>query len=141
MAEDLPGFIERVGAQARFYDRPILERTVRATLEALGAALGGVPFALREAIPLALHADLEAGRTLPRVGPAASYLMLSNEIGLRIGTALELTHAIVSELADAVGPGQRAQLKAHLPPAWAALVLEPSGGTRPTTPVASAMRF
>ena len=65
------------------------------------------------------------------MGPAAFYLMISNEIGMRIGMALEVTHAVVNELASRLDEGSRLRLKSLLPPAWAALLRTASSRVEP----------
>ncbi len=136
MGEDFEGFIDAVQGRSGCRDRVGLERAVRGALGVLGSHLDGVPPTLHGATPRDLRSGLEAGRGDPAVGPAAFYLMISNEVGMRVGMALEVTHAVVNELASRLDEGSRLRLKSLLPPAWAALLrthassrVEPLGTT------------
>lgn len=122
MGEDFQGFIDAVQSRSGCRDRAGLERATRGALGVLGSHLHGVPPTLHGAIPRDLRSGIEAGLDHPAVGPAAFYLMISNEIGMRIGMALEVTHAVVNELASRLDEGSRLRLKSLLPPAWAALL-------------------
>ncbi|MCA9706640.1 MAG: hypothetical protein KDK70_12375 [Myxococcales bacterium] len=126
MAEGLGTFVEAVGGRVGQCDPLRLERAVACTLQALGSHLGGVPPALGDAIPAALQPEIERGEPHPRLGPAAFYLVLSNELGLRIGMALEIAQSTVTELAARLSGPARSQLRTLLPPAWAVFVQDPS---------------
>ncbi|MCA9649118.1 MAG: DUF2267 domain-containing protein [Myxococcales bacterium] len=121
----LDAFIDDVGARAGLAERAAIETGTRATLRALGAALGGLPPALHDAIPAALRDELRAGDGQPVLAPEALYDRIARETGLRVGQALELTQSAVAELGGRLAEPARDQLRRLLPEAWAALVLDP----------------
>lgn len=125
MGNDLTAFIEAVGRRVGHGDLTTLARATRATLRALGRHLGGMPRALSDFIPAALQPELEAGEFYPEVGPAAFYLKVSNELGIRVGLALEIAQSVVAELADQLVEPGRQQLHQRLPPAWATFIDQP----------------
>ncbi|MEM9453418.1 MAG: DUF2267 domain-containing protein [Myxococcota bacterium] len=125
MGNDLTAFIEAVGRRVGHGDPTNLARVTRATLRALGRHLGGMSHALGDFIPAALQAELEAGEFYPQVGPAAFYLKISNELGIRVGLALEIAQSVVAELADRLTEAGRQRLRRRLPPAWATFIDQP----------------
>lgn len=86
--------------------------------------MGGVPPALHDALPRLLRAELAAGQDEPALRPAELYQRLAEQLGVRVGVALELVQSTMTELADAIGEPEIDVLRASLPPAWAALILE-----------------
>lgn len=122
---DAGAFVDSVARKVGRCERAVLDRATRKTLRALGRQLGGVPPALHDAIPAALRPHIDAGEGLDAIGPAALYLELSDELGLRVGTALEIAQSVVSELGALMPDGPRAHLRELLPPAWAAFVVDP----------------
>lgn len=125
MASSIRAFANAVARRVGRCDRPALDEAIRATLRALGSHLGGVPPELHDAIPAALRPVIAQGKTHPPLGPAAMYLMISNEIGLRVGMALEIAQTVVTELAARLSGPARRQLRQRLPPAWASFVTNP----------------
>jgi hypothetical protein len=125
MTDDLQGFVDRVKGRAGYSDRAAVEQAVRATLHALGSHLGGVPPALHDALPRALHPRFIAGMGHERLRPTALYQQVSEQTGLRVGVVLELVQSTMAELSEALSEAERFLLREGLPPAWAALVVAP----------------
>lgn len=122
MSDDLDGFLGRVKARAGHSDLAAVERAVRATLRTLGGHLGGVPPVLHDALPRALRPELAAGQDAPTLRPAALYQQVAEQVGLRVGVALELVQSTAAELGARLPESARETLRSSLPPAWAALV-------------------
>jgi uncharacterized protein (DUF2267 family) len=122
MSHALDGFLARVKDRAGQSDAEAVAQTVRATLRTLGSHLGGVPPALHDALPRGLRPDLAAGEGDEAVRPAELYQRLSEQLGVRVGVAIELVHSTMVELAESLLDSAVEQLRASLPPTWAALV-------------------
>jgi hypothetical protein len=131
MNDDLQRFVDRVKDRAGHLDRAPVEQAVRATAHALGSHLGGLPPALHDAVPAALHPELAAGAGLAGLQPAALYQQVAEQTGLRVGVALELVQSTVAELSESLTEPARALLRESLPASWAALVVEPRARARP----------
>lgn len=122
MSDDLDGFLGRVKDRVGHADIAAVEQAVRATLRTLGGHLGGVPPALHDALPRALRPELAAGTGFEPLRPAALYQQVAEQIGLRVGVALELVQSTTAELSERLPPAARQLLKTSLPPSWAALL-------------------
>lgn len=139
MSTGLDAFIDDVGARAGLGERVKIEQGTRATLRALGAAMGGVPPALYDAVPEALRAELSAGEGDAPLEPTALYESVASQTGLRVGMALEVAQSCVAEVGARLPGPARKHLRDALPPAWAELVLDPRpealtpGASSPTT--------
>lgn len=125
MATNIRAFINAVERHVGRCDRPALDEAVLTTLRALGRHLGGVPPELSDSIPFALQPVIESGLAHPKLGPAALYLRLSNEIGLPVGTALEIAQSVMAELAARLPESACRQMRLRLPPGWASFVESP----------------
>lgn len=130
MTDDMDRFVDRVKDRAQYSDRKAVRQATSATLRTLGAHLGGVAPALHDAIPRDLHPDLAMGELDEAVRPAELYKQLSERLGIRPGVALELVQSVLAELGVVIGTAGREQLRELLPPAWAALVIEPRPRSR-----------
>jgi hypothetical protein len=125
MTGDLEDFVDRVKTHAGYSDRAAVEQAVWVTLHALGSHLDGVPPALHDALPRALHPGLTAGVGHERLRPTAVYQQLAEHTGLRVGVVLELVQSTLAELSHPLTEPVRKLLRESLPPAWAALVPGP----------------
>jgi uncharacterized protein (DUF2267 family) len=122
MGHAFDGFLARVKDRAGQSDAEAVAQAVRATLRTLGSHLGGVPPALHDALPRGLRPELTAGAGTEAVRPAELYQLLAEQLGVRVGVALELVQSTMAELAESLLHPAAEQLRASLPPTWAALV-------------------
>jgi hypothetical protein len=121
MSHALDGFLARVKDRAGHSDAEAVTQAVRATLRTLGGHLGGVPPTLHDALPRGLRPELAAGKGDEAGRPAELYQQLAEQLGVRVGVAIELVQSTMAELAEALLE-QVEQLRTLLPPTWAALV-------------------
>lgn len=132
MTDELDRFVDRVQARTGHPDRDHVHEAVGATLRTLGSHLGGVPPALHDVIPRPMHPDLTAGEGGEHLRPAELYPRLSEQLDLRVGVVLELVQSTVVELGAVLAEPSRKQLRGLLPPAWAALVIDPDPRAAPS---------
>lgn len=122
MSHEIDGFLARVKDRAGQPDVVVVEPAARATLHALGGHLGGLPPALHDAVPRLLRPVIAEGGDEHALRPAELYQRLAEELGVRVGVALEIVQSTIAELLASLDEPAVEVLRASLPPAWAALI-------------------
>ena len=141
MSPVLDRFLARVKDRSGQPDAGVVELAVRATLRTLGSHLGGVPPALHDALPRALRPELAAGEGGEPVRPAELYQQVSEQARVRAGVALELVQSTIAELAGSLVESSAIELlRTSLPPAWAALVIDPLKSRESSRPASGGRR-
>jgi hypothetical protein len=122
MSHEIDGFLARVKDRAGQSDVAVVEPAARATLHALGGHLGGLPPVLHDAVPRLLRPVIAEGGDAHALRPAELYQRLAEELGVRVGVALEIVQSTIAELLGSLDEPAIDVLRTSLPPAWAALI-------------------
>ena len=115
--------VDRILANTGYQNRSAIERVVELTVDALACQLAATGHDLASILPDVPTKPAAEG-ALPQT-PDPLYGAVAAELNVRPGVALELVQTTVAEVIAGALPVQREQLRADLPAAWAALIVEP----------------